>query len=265
MTKTMRVLFAVAAVALMVVAFAGTAQATSLVVNDPSFENLAAPATDAPVVTGYYDGGGNWVSGNDFLNNRTYSGQWAQVNGSDPAVEWQPTAGSFAAGVNPTGSQVLSSYSVDAYPNPSFGGEAGLLQTLYQANPVLGYLQAGMTYTVTVDAGKVLGQKFEGVYPGFADPDAGGEIGNASLDSWFTTDGTFQQVSYSFNSDSIIDNNTFYAGDRLAVLIDFGGGGAVVDNVSVTAVPTTVPEPSTLALLAAGMIGLLAYAWRKRK
>ena len=27
---------------------------------------------------------------------------------------------------------------------------------------------------------------------------------------------------------------------------------------------TVVPEPGTLALLAAGLLGLLAYAWRKR-
>ncbi len=29
--------------------------------------------------------------------------------------------------------------------------------------------------------------------------------------------------------------------------------------------PPPVPEPSTLALLVSGMIGLLAYAWKKRK
>ena len=39
-------------------------------------------------------------------------------------------------------------------------------------------------------------------------------------------------------------------------------GSVVYDFVRVGQV---VPEPSTLALLAAGLIGLLAYAWRKRK
>ena len=37
---------------------------------------------------------------------------------------------------------------------------------------------------------------------------------------------------------------------------------AVVDHNSQFAV---IPEPGTLALLAAGLLGLLAYAWRKRK
>jgi hypothetical protein len=36
-----------------------------------------------------------------------------------------------------------------------------------------------------------------------------------------------------------------------------------VDDVS--AVYTAVPEPTMLALLATGVIGLLAYAWRKRR
>jgi len=36
-----------------------------------------------------------------------------------------------------------------------------------------------------------------------------------------------------------------------------------VDNVSLTFTPA--PEPSALVLLAMGLFGLLAYAWRKRK
>jgi hypothetical protein len=37
-------------------------------------------------------------------------------------------------------------------------------------------------------------------------------------------------------------------------------------EIDVVGTPTTIaPEPSTLALLAAGLVGLLAYAWRKRR
>jgi hypothetical protein len=52
------------------------------------------------------------------------------------------------------------------------------------------------------------------------------------------------------------------AGDSLLVVIELGAGGAV-DNVRLTA--SEVPEPSTLVSLAAAAVGLLAYAWRKRK
>lgn len=46
------------------------------------------------------------------------------------------------------------------------------------------------------------------------------------------------------------------------VMVFSGAGGELIPcNLSV--VP--VPEPSTLALLACGLTGLLAYAWRKRK
>ena len=47
--------------------------------------------------------------------------------------------------------------------------------------------------------------------------------------------------------------------------IGFGGDGAhdiLLDNVQVGA---PVPEPATVVLLVTGLLGLLAYAWRKRK
>jgi hypothetical protein len=51
------------------------------------------------------------------------------------------------------------------------------------------------------------------------------------------------------------------------VSVDGGalGGASVVclDNVGFT--QTAVPEPGSIALCAAGVIGLLAYAWRKRR
>ena len=39
------------------------------------------------------------------------------------------------------------------------------------------------------------------------------------------------------------------------------GGGGIAVGVTAAA----VPEPGTLALLAAGLLASLAYAWRKRK
>ncbi|MBU4271654.1 MAG: PEP-CTERM sorting domain-containing protein [Planctomycetes bacterium] len=43
----------------------------------------------------------------------------------------------------------------------------------------------------------------------------------------------------------------------------YEAGAALVNFDSVTV--TVIPEPSTLALLATGLLGLLCYAWRKRK
>ena len=45
--------------------------------------------------------------------------------------------------------------------------------------------------------------------------------------------------------------------------IGLSGGELIPVTFSTSAAP--IPEPSTLVLLASGLIGLLAYAWRKRK
>lgn len=51
-------------------------------------------------------------------------------------------------------------------------------------------------------------------------------------------------------------------GDENNFISVTANGTSLVDNFSISA---PVPEPSTLALLGMGLIGLLAYAWRKRK
>jgi hypothetical protein len=259
---------------ILLVAMTGMATATSLIINDPSFENLGypdgtpLPATPTPFQSGNFDGdgtpdGNNWISGNDFYSNDSISGQWAQVNGNDAAVEWRPAAGNFVAPI-PDGSQVLGSASNSTWPTPAFGGEVAVTQTLDGANGTLGTLQPHTTYTVTVAIGKVLGLYFDGAYPGIADATSQSAIGNYQMDGWDAPDGTFQDVSYSFNSDDVIGHG-HAVGNKLAVFIDFGGG-VVIDNVRVTAVTQgEVPEPSSVVLLAAGALSLLAYAWRKRK
>ena len=47
--------------------------------------------------------------------------------------------------------------------------------------------------------------------------------------------------------------------------IDFVSHMDKGEQLTATITETTVPEPSTLVLLALGLIGLLAYAWRKRR
>ena len=47
-----------------------------------------------------------------------------------------------------------------------------------------------------------------------------------------------------------------YSGDYY-VQLDGSGGGVVA--------PAPTPEPSTIALLVSGLVGVPAYAWRKRK
>lgn len=55
-----------------------------------------------------------------------------------------------------------------------------------------------------------------------------------------------------------------YTGDPgkyLCVWVQMGGNYGGLDNLVVT----VTPEPSVIVLLGAGLVGLLAYAWRKRR
>ena len=63
----------------------------------------------------------------------------------------------------------------------------------------------------------------------------------------------YVEKSIDFTATGILQTLTF---DRYA-----RPDGCVVDNFRVT----TIPEPASLVLLATALVGLLAYAWRKRK
>ena len=81
-----------------------------------------------------------------------------------------------------------------------------------------------------------------------------GQISNIALEGSTADYSLFSTTAY------FTDANTPYAG--MLVSSAAGNTTGYADNFQVTG---AVPEPSTLALLVAGLFGLLAYAWRKRK
>jgi hypothetical protein len=62
-----------------------------------------------------------------------------------------------------------------------------------------------------------------------------------------------------------VQSTDAWAGKNIAISLKTGVGGTCwfFDNVRLES--TATPEPGTLVLLASGLIGLLAYAWRKRR
>jgi hypothetical protein len=147
-----------------------------------------------------------------------------------------------------------------AYANADMGFDYGFYQVLSAP------LAANTTYTLTVDVGKVYGSG----YP------FGGTIGlgygitqglnfltaatsntpTPSVGNWATWTETFVTTSSPAGLGQAL---------RIELRATSGSSQTLFDNVRLDAVTAPIPEPSTLVLLGAGLLGLLAYAWRKRK
>jgi hypothetical protein len=251
MTKNTRFLLCLAAVGLMAVIFApcGQADTVNIPLSDPSFEDnpVAYGATSMNGIATDFDF--------DFAHNKFWTEAYT-VSGDNAAI-WNPTSTSFLKDGNgnlptpATGSQALL-----------IGGDWTNTVAVYQYVPLPGGIQLGTTYTATVAFGSTLDQGSAGYAIALTDesadllayinPDSSGRIPTGT--------GLFYDKSASFTGDWVAANYPTAMGQNLFLAI-VGDGGAVLDNVRLTA--TDVPEPSTLVLLAAGVLSLLAYARRK--
>ena len=77
-------------------------------------------------------------------------------------------------------------------------------------------------------------------------------------------------VGVSCNSANTTPDYAFFdvnvkAGDVISVGGTPLNGGTRIEMHGITFDPYATPEPGTLVLLATGLIGLLCYAWRKRR
>jgi hypothetical protein len=286
MNRHIGLILGLAAIAL-VATLASTAAATSLVIGNPSFEdvnqanNANAPvpfqATDKPVDFSYYDNQGNWQSVNDYWNGTLADDQWAQVvgaGGTVDAVGWRPTAAAFPSGLTGPASGSKSVLASDyatltaAGTPPQGAADVAVVQNISVDNPVLGTLIPGATYTLTVAIGCPAGTSFTGATLGIVDGTVGGPI---VTPEWDAPLGPGSGVFYDYTctmTDADWVGKGFSAGDQLGILVYLSSSGAnqcdsVATNVRMDV--TLAPEPSSVVLLVAGALSLLAYAWRKRK
>jgi hypothetical protein len=262
----MKVVLGVVVIASTVVVFAGAANAGTVALDNPSFEQPALPA------------GGMLLPSDNPQSSIQYPFAYTLASwsvGDQNVVIWHPTSSDFpgSPGTLPgtaTGQQCLLNIGAN---------DDGILQVVPGIT-----IQPHESFTLTVAFGNPMTYGFTDDALAFAyqDPtDPTGQTGNLlqNQDTPITmittlSPGTFKDESFTINTDDWIvpgaqpgdtdeyGNPVCAAGDNMIIAIELGNGGAL-DNVRLTS--PQVPEPSTLLLLTTGLISLLAYAWRRRR
>ena len=194
---------------------------------------------------------------------------WSAVAGSDLANAWMANmTGSWAAGAHlgsdntPASDGLHQVYFIQKWDD---GTKSGLYQVL-STN-----IQPNTTYTLTVDLGALGPDANGGPYP-FVAPTISLGTGSTFGDNLLTASmsstpgvaaGTWETWSYTYVTGPTVPTAT-------PLRMDFSMVGTSANDVDAfdnihLASAAAVPEPGTLALSATGLIGLLCYAWRKRK
>jgi hypothetical protein len=188
------------------------------------------------------------------------------TNGDFATGDWTGWTTHMAAGV--TGD------STDNAPNPPNcwlpgANTSWISQHIFDTGTTDHVIAPGETYTLSFDSANINWD--ESISANISGLLVYKQTSWAVLSSW-TVDmpgvaiPDWQHHSFSFTAEA----GAAYIGGILAMEIDgdtgtLAGTHVGVDNISLTLTPAATPEPGAFVLAGIGLLGLLAYAWRKRR
>ena len=186
---------------------------------------------------------------------------WLQSPPSNAWIgAWNPLGSDFTGatlGGTPQGGDGKNVAAIDV------SGPAGTVASMW-ASPVAGEKLLAGSYRLTV----AVGQNF----PGASLPAAnyalslGTSAGILKSEDFLGSDLSVGSLADHFATLNVANNNPHLGEDLVVTLsatnLTGSSNWVLVDNVRLDFTP--VPEPSLLAMLTSGVIGLLCYSWRKR-